>query len=256
MKQFVIDLYLGDWDIDNQNQISRKRLYTRKFATNKQFDEIEDKFYPILGEGLRVSSNSNENFAYFNINIFWERDLSDFEQYLSEFEEIFDKIDIIPKFKNTEYNHFLQLDTGDIELNEEEIKEISKILNDENVKFKIQRGQEIYEKGASSYWVTYLIAMTAGLTVQVLMRIYDYLKKREKLYSKRDISQIEIIDKMHQKLVIEYNIKPGELFLSRFFNNRDDKIIELIYKTNDKEFTIETSKNGEILNLKVNEYIR
>tara|TARA_R110002111_G_scaffold116127_1_gene177310 strand:+ start:130 stop:903 length:774 start_codon:yes stop_codon:yes gene_type:complete len=251
MKKFIIDFYEETWDEQAHGPISVKRKFIKAYQTNERFSDIEERFYPLLGEGLGVSSNSSKNLAYFKINIFWDRELDKFLEFLSKFEEVEEIPDFVSEFSNFEFDEFVQLDIGDEELTAEQLAEIEKIIEEENKNAKILRGQEIYEKGASSYWITYLIACSAGLTINILSRIFDYLKERNIEFPEPDLSKINVSQIVKNHLLNEYNLKPSDLFLSRFYDDRDDGVVEFKYRTKKKEFRVDATKDGEIIKIKV-----
>ena len=252
MKKFTIHVFAEKLDDDFYRVIEIDEKFKQTYLTDLEFNEIEDKFYGLLGEGMAVSSSYDQEFAYFKINLIGDREIDRLLEYLEQFETTEDEPDFLQKFSNLEFEEFVQIDTGDVYLEDDDKKKIEEILNSKGIEFKIIRGNEIYEKGASSYWETYLIALSAGLSIQIIKEIYEALKK--KFSSPSDIKSITLQDTIKNHLVKSYNVKPSEIYLARFFKRHEGDITELTFRTKNKRYYIETNSKGEILKQKVTSY--
>lgn len=252
MRKFTIHVFAEKFDDDFYRVIEINEKFKQTYLTNLEFNEIEDKFYGLIGEGMAVSSSYDNDFAYFKINLIGDRDIENLLEYLNQFEKTDEVPDFLQKFSNLEFDEFVQIDTGDVYLEEEDKRKIEAILNSKGIDYKIIRGNEIYEKGASSYWETYLIALSAGLSIQIIKEIYEALKNKFSALS--DIKSITVQDAIKDHLIKSYNLKPSEIYLARFFKRHEGDIVELTFRTKDRRYYVETNSKGEIIEQKVTNY--
>ena len=252
MKKFIIHVFSEAFDEDFMKIIEVREKFKATFQTDKEFNEIEDRFYELIGEGMAVSSDYSDSTAYFRINLIGDRDISKLQDYLSEFEQVDLEPDFISDFSNFDYSEFIQIDTGDVYLDDDVKAKIKEYLIKEKIDFKILRGNEIYEKGASSYWETYLIAVGAGLSIEIIKGLYALIK--DKLFNEDDIKSVNIQESIKNFLINEYDLKPTDIYLSRFFKRHESDIVELTYKSKKSRFYIETNNKGEIIKAKKSDF--
>jgi len=254
MKKFIVHVFTEIFDDDFYNIIQVREKFKSTYKTDIEFNEIEDKFYGLIGEGLAVSSDYTDDTAYFRINLIGDREIETLLEFLSRFEKIDEELDFTKDFSNFDYSDYIQIDSGDVCLDNEIKLKIKDYLLCKNIDFKILRGNEIYEKGASSYWVVYLIAVGAGLSVELIKGIYSLIK--DKIYDKDDIKSISVKETVKTFLITEYNLKPTDIYLSRFFKRHESDIIELTYKSKAAKYYIETNNTGEIIKAKKTKFIK
>lgn len=248
MKTLQLEIFTYIYDDDFHKVIETKHKYSATYNGDINVAKVERDLYSLLGEGIRVSTNHNELLSIISIDLLSDRPIDKLIDYLSKYKIVDDNINIYEPFSNTNFEEYIQFSTAEDYLTAEELNKVKEILNEEGVEYKIISGNEIYEKGASSYWTTYLIAVAGGLTVQLTMRLFDAIKSR--VFDKEDIDTIKIQSEIKNKLLNDYNLKPTQIYLSRFYNKRDDGIIELTYKTKNDEFRIQTDSKGNIVKLR------
>jgi hypothetical protein len=248
MKTLQLEIFTYIYDDDFHKVIETKHKYFATYVGDIDVSKVEQDLYSLLGEGIRVSTNHNELYSIISIDLLGDRPIDNLVDYLSKYKIIDNDIDIYEPFSNTDFEEYIQFNTSYSYLNDEELKNVKEILNEAVVEYKIISGNEIYEKGASSYWTTYLIAVAGGLTVQLTMRLFDAIKS--KVFDKEDINTIKIQLDIKNKLLNEYNLKPSQIYLSRFDDKSDDGIIELTYRTKNDEFRIQADNKGNVVKLR------
>lgn len=252
MKKFIVHVFSEIFDDDFYDIIEVREKFKSTYKTDIEFNEIEDKFYGLIGEGLAVSSDYSDDTAYFRINLIGDREIDRLLEFLSQFEKIDEELDFIKDFSNFDYSDYIQIDTGDVYLDTEIKSKIKDYLISNKIDSKILRGNEIYEKGASSYWEVYLIAVGAGLSIEIIKGIYSLIK--DKLFDKDDIKSISVKETVKSFLITEYNLKPTDIYLSRFFKRNESDIVELTYKSKTAKYYIETNNTGEIIKAKKSKF--
>ena len=100
MKKFTIHVFAEIFDDDFYRVIEITEKFKQTYLTESEFNEIEDKFYGLIGEGMAVSSSYDKDFAYFKINLIGDREIDRLLEYLKQFE----KTEKEPDFLQTLFN--------------------------------------------------------------------------------------------------------------------------------------------------------
>jgi len=243
MKKILIELNLEEYDQENQVSLDLENIFIRQFEYDGSFADISNQFYPALGEGILITSDSFNDIEIINVKLIGQRDLSAFEELLNQLKEVsVDQDYFYREISNIDLTKYIQIEDEDFK----DIEEIKTFLDLKKVEYRIVQNAVTYERGASGFFSGFLVGFSANIATEVFKEIIIYLKSR---YKSNKFLEADLTEKIKTFIIKEYNLKPTDLFLSKI-ELETDGIYSYTFRTKKLKINVEvSSKNGEIIKL-------
>ena len=240
MEKFKIDIYHHQEDISFEPK-NLENAFSGTFETSIGVENILEELH--CGDGIAINmirpqdeiplirleylkgQNGQGTIDWLKKNnLLVSEDKDDFENY-------------------SDYNTILSI--GEIELGEIESQELISFINSEFSSILITQTKNIniYEWGASGYFVDYIIGLAVGLSQSALEKIVEYLK--DKGYGHAKITQFNI-EKIMEFISKTYKINPNLLKLTstRTLENQHTRFT---FSSRFADYMIEIDKNNKVV---------
>jgi hypothetical protein len=250
----IIDSYWGDDDTLGFYEQGRKHRHSGTYLINLDINEFEEKLtYAIMvgkGDGLELQIDSVGNNHYIDI-VLLLGDETDEEyniDYILEFLNQFDEGNAINGDKISNFGSYIYLQYAP-----EDTKEITGILEEQGVHAEIiTHTRSRFERGASDYWVAFLIGLASTATYESLRFVSGKVKE---VFNNeyRDLHFGELnIDRVRSRLSYQTGVNEHDLILISFEEIENGQY-KVIFRKRYEKISVIINENGDILSFQKHE---
>lgn len=243
----IIDSYWGVDDTLGIYEQGRKHRHSGTYVTNLDINEFEDKLtYVIMvekGDGLELEIDSVGSNHFIDIVLLLgdENDEEYNIDHILDFLNQFDEANAIDGDKINNFGSYIYLRYAP-----EDTKEITGILEKQGVHAEIiTHTRSRFERGASDYWVAFLIGLASTATFESLRFVSGKLK--EKFNNEyRDVHFGELnIDRVRNQLSYQTGVNEHDLIIISFEEIENGQY-KVIFRNRYEKISVITNKNGGI----------